>query len=129
MPTESEMAGACPIETRESRTSPCHDGSIALIEIVHFPSISSYALKQTAHYGTSKHADAGLLSINYLTSFFGDAAARRLLALAGLSTDYGALPSEVTRSDFWQMCLDSINLHGDEGHGCTVVDSQNQHGR
>ena len=83
------------------------------------PSNGSRKLDSLPDCDTPPAEKFDFLSINYLNSFFGIASTRSLLASAGMLTDGCVLPSFVTRNDFWQLCLSNINLHGDEGHGCT----------
>ena len=60
-----------------------------------------------------------LLSIRYVTNFFGMKIARTLLDDVGLLNGHAGLPTSITLTDFWQLCLNNINLGNDEGHGCT----------
>ena len=62
---------------------------------------------------------ASALSIGYVTNFFGVERAGLLLNDAGLLDGAVALPPTVSRLDFWQLCLNNVNLCDDEGHGCT----------
>lgn len=62
---------------------------------------------------------AKTLSISYVTNFFGIERACLLLDDAGLLDGSGALPLTVSHSDFWQLCLNNVNVCDDEGHGCT----------
>lgn len=58
------------------------------------------------------------LSSRYVLEFFGQSRAMTLLKHAGILQPSGTLPDEISKADYWQMCLDSINLYDDEGHGC-----------
>lgn len=58
------------------------------------------------------------LSTRYIFEFFGQPRAMSLLNHAGILQADGTAPDEISKADYWQMCLDSINLYDDEGHGC-----------
>ena len=113
------MTELCSAELRPPRDAIWFDDMITSTEDVDFLPLCSKAFNEVADDGRSQSA-TNLLSIGYLTSFFGADCAARLLAAAGMVTDNGTLPAAVTRSDFWQLCLNNINLHNDEGHGCTL---------
>lgn len=60
-------------------------------------------------------SDDGYVSLYYAENFFGRALTQRLLSEASC----GPL-GLISHVDFWMMCLASINLTDDEGHGCTA---------
>lgn len=63
-------------------------------------------------------ADARV-SFRYLSNYFGEGHAEKLITAAGLRDETGRLPQSYSKAAFWQLCLDNINLINDEGQGCT----------
>jgi len=59
------------------------------------------------------------LSIDYVRDFFGRDHIRSLLEQVGLTSSHERLPSVLSHLDFWQLCRADLDLHNDEGHGCT----------
>lgn len=59
------------------------------------------------------------LTLHYAENFFGADFARRLVEKAGLGDACGTMPAKISRTDFWMLCLASINEANDENHGCT----------
>lgn len=81
---------------------------------------SRYATPLDMRNGLLRDRDEAI-SLRYVESFFGRAPARLLMKDAGLVECDGRPKASVTRTDFWMMCLASINHANDENHGCTRV--------
>lgn len=82
------------------------------------PQLGALRLKLD-HQPSGAEAAGDQLSLHYAENFFGREFAHRLIKAAGLYDASGRPPAFITRTDFWMLCLSSINEANDENHGCT----------
>lgn len=76
--------------------------------------ISAFHLDSRPQPAMAMHS----ISTRYVFEFFDRPRALALLKNAGILNGSGTAPDKISKADYWQMCLDGINIYDDEGHGC-----------
>lgn len=60
------------------------------------------------------------LALAYSLDFFGEKKTRRILESLGRIECGAALPATISKSDFWELCVEQIGQSDDEGHGALL---------
>lgn len=80
--------------------------------------MNALELQNPVSISDERLCDATCLSSRYVLDFFGRDRGMSLLSGAALLEPQHSAPATLSKLDYWQLCLNSVNKYDDEGHGC-----------